>query len=129
MDSHFFLARRLKMTFFRELYCLLDAFLKKRMVLATYFEDVREVLKGRNIDIKVNVIELYVVKSWWKIKFKKRKLFRQLVCFFLLFKPALTNLDKLDYVVTELLLRKKIKCDQHIAVSSLYFFFKPIMNN
>ena len=41
----FFLARRLKMTFFRLLYCVLDAFLKKRMVLATYFEDVREVLK------------------------------------------------------------------------------------
>ena len=41
----FFLARRLKMTFFRPLYCVLDAFLKKRMVLATYFEDVREVLK------------------------------------------------------------------------------------
>ena len=49
------------------------------------------------------------------------------VCLFFLgggglIKPALlTNLDKLDYVVTELLRRKKIKFDQHIAVSSLYF--------
>ena len=58
------------------------------------------------------------------------------VCLFVFFwggggliKPALTNLDKLDYVVTELLQRKKIKFDQHIAVSSLYFFFKPIVNN
>ena len=64
--------------------------------------------------------------------YNKRKLYHQLVCLFFFFfsiKPALTNLDNLDYVVTELLLRKKIKCDQHIAVSSLYFFFKPIMNN
>ena len=63
--------------------------------------------------------------------YNKRELYHQLVClfFFLSIKPALTNLDNLDYVVTELLLRKKIKCDQHIAVSSLYFFFKPIMNN
>ena len=63
--------------------------------------------------------------------YNKRKLYHQLVClfFFLSIKPALTNLDNLDYVVMELLLRKKIKCDQHIAVSSLYFFFKPIVNN
>ena len=29
----------------------------------------------------------------------------------------------------ELLLRKKIKCDQHNAASPLSFFFKPIINN
>ena len=29
----------------------------------------------------------------------------------------------------ELLLRKKIKCDQHNVASPLYFFFKPIINN
>ena len=40
----------------------------------------------------------------------------------LLFKPALKNLDKLDDVVTELLIRKTIKCDQHNAASPLYFF-------
>ena len=49
--------------------------------------------------------------------------------FFLLIKPALNKLDKLDDVVTELLIRKKIKCDQHNAASSLYFFLKPIINN
>ena len=47
--------------------------------------------------------------------YNKRKLYHQLVClfvcwfFFLLIKPALTNFDNLDYVVTELLLRKKNK--------------------
>ena len=41
----------------------------------------------------------------------------------------LKNLNKLDYVVTVLLLRKKIKCDQHNAASPLCFFFKPIINN
>ena len=33
------------------------------------------------------------------------------------------------FVVTELLMRKKIKCDQHNTASPLYFFFKPIINN
>ena len=40
--------------------------------------------------------------------------------FLLLIKPALNNLDKLDDVVTELLMRKKIKCDQHNAASPLH---------
>ena len=84
-----------------------------------YLEVVREVLKeakGRNLNIKVNVIELYVIKSWWKIKLNKRKVYHQLVCllvfFFLVFFFCQLNqhwkiLVKLDYVVTELLLRKK----------------------
>ena len=80
----------------------------------TYLKVVREVLKEGK-ELKVNVIELYVIKSWWKIKFNKRKVYHQLVClfvfvlfcFFLLIKSALNNLDKLDDVVTELLLRRK----------------------
>ena len=52
-----------------------------------------------------------------------------LVFFFLLIKPALNNLDKLDDVVTKLLIRKKIKCDQHNAASPLHFFLKPKINN
>ena len=107
----FFWARPLKMTFFRPLYCVLDAFLKKRMALPILKSYVRCWRKGRNINIKVNVIELYVIKSWWKIKFNKRKVYHQLVCLFvsllLLIKQVLANLDKLDYVVTELLQRKK----------------------
>ena len=68
--------------------------------------------EGRQ-ELKVNVIELYVIKSWWKIKFNKRKVYHQLVClfaflfFFPLIKPALNNLDTLIDVVTELLLGKK----------------------
>ena len=76
----------------------------------TYLEVKREVLKEGK-ELKFNVIELYVIKSWWKIKFNKRKVYHQLVCLFvsllLLIKQALANLDKLDYVVTELLQRKK----------------------
>ena len=81
-----------------------------------YLKVVREVLKEGK-ELKVNVVELYVIKSWWKIKFNKRKVYHQLVClfvfvlfcfvFFLLIKSALNNLDKLDDVVTELLLRRK----------------------
>ena len=41
----FFWARPLKMTFFRPLYYVLDAFLKKRMALASYLKVVPEVLK------------------------------------------------------------------------------------
>ena len=73
----------------------------------TYLKVVREVLKEGK-ELKVNVIELYVIKSWWKIKFNKRKVYHQLFfSFFLSVKLALKNLDKLDYVVTELILRKK----------------------
>ena len=77
----------------------------------TYLKVVREVLKEGK-ELKVNVIELYVIKSWWKIKFNKRISSACLfVCysfhFFLLIKPALNNSDKLDDVVTELLLRRK----------------------
>ena len=68
-----------------------------------------------------------------KNKVNKRKVYHRIVFLFLFsfwsVKLALKNLDKLDYVVTELLLRKKIKCDQHNAASLLYFFFKPIINN
>ena len=48
-----------------------------------------------------------------KNKVYQKKVYHQLVCLFvsflLLIKQALENLDKLDYVVTELLLRKKNK--------------------
>ena len=60
-------------------YCILDAFLKKRMALRIWKSDVKCWRKGRNFNIKVNVIELYVIKSWWKIKFSKRKVYHQLV--------------------------------------------------
>ena len=135
--THIFLGApsrdRTWLSVFRPFYCVLEAFLKKRMALPIWKSYVRCWRKNRNFNIKFNVIELYVIKSWWKIKFNKRKVYHQLVClfvsFFLLIKQALANLHKLDYVVTELLQRKKIKCDQHIAVSSLYFFFKPMVNN
>ena len=117
MDAHFFgrALSRSHMAFFRPFYGVLDAFLKKRIALSIRKSYVRCWRKDRKFSIKFNVIELYVVKSWWKIKFNKRKLYHQLICFFfyLFFffffqiKPALKHLGKLDYVVTELLLRKK----------------------
>ena len=63
------------------------------------------------------------------MKFNKKKVYYQFVFFFPLIKPALKNLDKLNDVVTVLLVRKKIKSDQHNAASPLYFFFKLIINN
>ena len=107
--THIFWARPLKIAhgFFRPFYCVLDAFLKKRMALPIWKSYVRCWRKNRNSNIKFNVIELYVIKSWWKIKFNKRKVYHQLFfSFFLSVKLALKNLDKLDYVVTELILRK-----------------------
>ena len=93
---------------FRPFYCVLEAFLKKRMALPIWKSYMRCWRKNRNFNIKFNVIELYVIKSWWKIKFNKRKVYHQLFfSFFLSVKLALKNLDKLDYVVTELILRKK----------------------
>ena len=108
--THIFWARPLKIAhgFFRPFYCVLDAFLKKRMALPIWKSYVRCWRKNRNFNIKFNVIELYVIKSSWKIKFNKRKVYHQLsfFFFFLSVKLALKNLDKLDYVVTELILRK-----------------------
>ena len=89
-----------------------------------------EGIAGTLISSRVNVIELYVINIWRKIKFNKRKVYHQFVFFFFsLIKPALKNLDKLNDVVTELLVGKKIKSDQHNAASPLYFFFKLIINN
>ena len=68
--------------FFQPLYCVLDAFLKKRMALPIWKSYVRCWRKDRNFNIKFNVTELYVIKSWWKIKFNKRKVYHQLVCLF-----------------------------------------------
>ena len=129
MDAHFLGAPsrdRTWLSVFRSFYCVLEAFLKKRMALPIWKSYVRCWRKNRNSNIKFNVIELYVIKSWWKIKFNKRKVYHQLFfSFFLSVKLALKNLDKLGYVVTEL-----IKCDQLNAASSpLYFVFKPIINN
>ena len=73
---------------------------------ATFLEVASEVLSaGRNFYIRVIVIEFYVIKSWWKIKFKKQKRYSS-ACFFS-FKPALTNLNKFDFVVTEFLFGNK----------------------
>ena len=70
---------------FRPFYCVLEAFLKKRMALPIWKSYVRCWRKNRNFNIKFNVIELYVIKSWWKIKFNKRKVYHQLSFFFLFF--------------------------------------------
>ena len=111
MDAHFLGAPsrdRTWLSVFRPFYCVLEAFLKKRMALPIWKSYVRCWRKNRNSNIKFNVIELYVIKSSWKIKFNKRKVYHQLsfFFFFLSVKLALKNLDKLDYVVTELILRK-----------------------
>ena len=130
--THIFWARPLKIVhgFFQPFYCVFEAFLKKRMALPIWKSCMTCWRKSRNFNIKINLIELYVIKTWWKIKFKKRKVYHQLAFFSFFFSQTSTkHLDKLDYVVTELLLRKKIKCDQHNAASLLYFFFKPIINN
>ena len=87
---------RWQVAFFRPLYFLLDAFLKKCMELPIYWKSyVRYWRKSRNFML-FNVIKLYVTKSWWKIKFNKRKLYHQLfclfVCLFFSIKPTLKSL-------------------------------------
>ena len=73
---------------------------------ATFLEVASEVLSAaRNVYIRVIVIELLVIKSLWKIKFKKQERYSS-ACFFS-FKPALTNLNKFNFVVTELLFGNK----------------------
>ena len=86
--------------------------------------------KDGNIKIKFNVIELYVIKSWWKIKFNKRKASACLFVCFLFIKPALTNL----YIII-------IDCCNGVASQEnnkvwprhcrliIVFFFKTIMNS
>ena len=88
MDAHFLGAPsrdRTWLSVFRPFYCVLEAFLKKRMALPIWKSYVRCWRKNRNFNIKFNVIELYVIKSWWKIKFNKRKVYHQLVCLFIFF--------------------------------------------
>ena len=96
---------------------------------ATFLEVASEVLSaGRNVYIRVIVIELWVIKGWWKIKFKKQKRYSS-ACFFS-FKPALTNLNKLDFVVTELFFgTETIKVEQHSATSTVYFFSTKAISN
>ena len=95
--TNIFYARPLKIAhgFFSTFaYCILDAFLKKRIALPIWKSYVRCWRKGRSLNIKVNVTEFYVIKSWWKIKFNKREIYHQLLClfvFFLSIKPALIN--------------------------------------
>ena len=98
MDEHFFGAPSQDRTWFFSTfaYCILDAFLKKRIALPIWKSYVRCWRKGRSLNIKVNVTEIYVIKSWWKIKFNKREIYHQLLClfvclFFLSIKPALIN--------------------------------------
>ena len=100
------------------------------MALAILKSYVRCWKKGRNINMKVNVIELYVIKSWWKIKFNKRKASACLFVCFLFIKPALTNL----YIII-------IDCCNGVASQEnnkvwprhcrliIVFFFKTIMNS
>ena len=75
---------RWHMAFFRPLYFVLDAFLKKRMELPIHWKlCVRCWRKPETLISRLfNVIELYVIKSWWKIKFNKRKVYHQLVRLF-----------------------------------------------
>ena len=75
MDAHCFWARPLKIaqgffsTFLLRFGCVLE-----ETHGTTYLEVVRRCWrKDRNFNIKFNVTELYVIKSWWKIKFNKRK--------------------------------------------------------
>ena len=84
MDAHFLGAPsrdRTWLSVFRPFYCVLEAFLKKRMALPIWKSYVRCWRKNGNFNIKFNVIELYVIKSWWKIKFNKRKVYHQLSFF------------------------------------------------
>lgn len=62
------------------------------------------------------------------MKFKKQKRYSS-ACFFS-FKPALTNLNKLDFVVTELFFgTETIKVEQHSATSTVYFFSTKAISN
>ena len=83
--THIFWARPLKIAhrFFQPFYCVFEAFLKKRVELPIWKSCMTCWRKSRNFNIKINLIELYVIKSWWKIKFKKRKVYHQLAFFFL----------------------------------------------
>ena len=84
MDEHFLGAPSQDRTwlFSTFAYCILDAFLKKRIALPIWKSYVRCWRKGRSLNIKVNVTEFYVIKSWWKIKFNKREIYHQLLCLF-----------------------------------------------
>ena len=86
MDAHFLGAPFKDRTWlFSTFYCVLEAFLKKRMALPIWKSYERCWRKRRNFNIKFNVIELYVIESWWKIKFNKRKIYHQLSFFFFFF--------------------------------------------
>ena len=91
MDEHFLGAPSQDRTwlFSTFAYCILDAFLKKRIALPIWKSYVRCWRKGRSLNIEVNVTEFYVIKSWWKIKFNKREIYLQLlslfVCLFVFF--------------------------------------------
>ena len=56
-------------------------------------------MQRRIIYIRGIVIELYVIKSWWKIKFNNKTKIHQLYFFPL----NVNNINKLDLVVTEFL--------------------------
>ena len=77
MDAHFLGAPSQD----RPFYCVFEAFLKKRMALPIWKSCMTGWRKSRNFNININLIELYVIKSWWKIKFNKRKVYHQLAFF------------------------------------------------
>ena len=77
--------------FYVILFFFLDAFLKKRMAALSFSKwKWSDDCRAWNCYIKVIVIELCVIKSWWKIKFNKQKKF---ISLFLSFKPVLNNLN------------------------------------
>ena len=86
MDAHFLGAPSQDRTWlFRPFYCVFEAFLKKRMALPFWKLYMTCWRKSRNFYIKFNVIKLYVIKSWWKIKLTNERFIIGLLFFFFFF--------------------------------------------